>query len=77
MTLWLTLLLVWTTGIPTAVFVAATLGAHLHERRLSKLGGLFASRRFALRPAQPCHRRGHSYGVGAAHARRGFATRRR
>jgi hypothetical protein len=77
MTLWLTLLLVWTTGIPAAVFATATLGAHLHERRLSKVAGLFGSRGLALRQAQPCHRRLHSYSTGFAHTRRGFAGRRR
>jgi hypothetical protein len=74
MTLWLTLLLVWTTGIPVAVFAAATLTAHLHERRLSRLPGL---RGFALRPAQPCHRRVHTNGMAFAHSRRGFVARRR
>jgi len=75
MTLWLTLLLVWITGIPAAVFAAATLGAHLHERRLSRLPGLFVSGR--LRPARACHRRVHNHGTTFAHSRRGFATRRR
>jgi hypothetical protein len=77
MTLWLTLLLVWTTGIPAAVFAGATVTARLHERRLAKFGGLFTSRAFALRPADPCHRRVHSHGMDFAHSRRGFATRRR
>jgi hypothetical protein len=74
MTLWLTLLLVWTTGIPAAVFAAATLGAHLHERRLAKLPGL---RGFTPRPVNACDRRIHSYNSGFAHSRRGFAARRR
>jgi hypothetical protein len=77
MTLWLTLLLVWTTGIPAAVFAGATVTARLHERRLARVGRLFASRALALRPAQRCHRRVHGNGMAFAYSRRGFAARRR
>jgi hypothetical protein len=36
MTLWLTLLLIWTAGIPAALFVAAVFAA-LNERRSARL----------------------------------------
>ncbi len=36
MTIWLTLLLVWTTGIPIGLFVAAALLAYMHERRYQR-----------------------------------------
>ena len=75
MTLWLTLLLVWTAGIPVAVFVGATLCAQLHERRLARLPGLFISR--GMRPVHACNRRVHRYSTGVAHTRRGFTARRR
>jgi len=75
MTLWLTVLLVWTTGIPAAVFFTATLGAHIQERRLTRLGGLLASRGMAHAPAHACHRRVHRYGL--AQSSRRFAARRR
>jgi hypothetical protein len=73
MTLWLTLLLVWTTGIPAAVLAGATLTAQLHERPHTRLPGL---RGLTPRPAHACHRRDHSYS-SLAHSRRGFAARRR
>lgn len=75
MTLWLMLLLVWTAGIPVAVFAGATLCAQLHERRLSRLPGLFFSR--GMRSAHACHRRVHGYNTGFARTRRGFTARRR
>jgi hypothetical protein len=77
MTLWLTLLLVWTTGIPAAVFAAATLGAHLHERRLTRVAGMFASRGLGAGATQLCHRRVHTYGMGIPDSRRRYASRRR
>jgi hypothetical protein len=61
MTLWLTLLLVWTTGIPAALFVGATLAATLGERRASRIPPLMMPR--GLRAATPgCGRRTHAYG---------------
>jgi len=60
MTLWLTLLLVWTTGIPAALFAAATLAARLGERR-ARLSELVMPR--GLRTASVvCGRRMHSSG---------------
>jgi hypothetical protein len=61
MTLWLTLVLVWTTGIPAALFVTATLAATLGERRATRLAPLLIPR--SLRAATPgCGRRMHAYG---------------
>jgi hypothetical protein len=77
MTVWLTLLLVWTTGIPAAVFAAATLGARLHERRLTRIAGMFTPRGLAPGRGQLCHRRLHSYGVGISQPHRRVAGRRR
>ena len=60
MTLWLTLLLVWTTGIPAVLFVTATLAARLGERR-ARLPELVMPR--GLRAASAvCGRRMHSAG---------------
>jgi len=70
MTLWLTLLLVWTTGIPAAVFVTATLGARLGERRQTRMGHLGPI------AGGLCSGRMHSYRMGVAEARRRYAGRR-
>jgi hypothetical protein len=57
MTLWITVLLVWTTGIPAALFVTATLVATLGERR-ARLSPFVMQR--GLRPATAlCGRRTH------------------
>jgi hypothetical protein len=61
MTLWLTLLLVWTTGIPAALFVTATLAATMGERRAARIPPLMIPRN--LRAAAPgCGRRTHVFG---------------
>jgi hypothetical protein len=57
MTLWLTLLLVWTTGIPAALFITASVAAALNERRAARLPSL------RLRTPSPrCGRRVHGCG---------------
>jgi hypothetical protein len=61
MTLWLTLLLVWTTGIPAALFISASVVATLHERRLNRLPGLALPRQIRP-PAAGCGRRVHASG---------------
>jgi hypothetical protein len=61
MTLWLTLLLVWTTGIPAALFVAATVAATLGERRATRLSPLMIPRSMRA-AARGCGRRTHAYG---------------
>ena len=61
MTLWLTLLLVWTTGIPAALFISASLMAALHERRLNRLPRLAAAGQMRA-PAPDCGRRVHTSG---------------
>jgi hypothetical protein len=61
MTLWLTLLLVWTTGIPAALFLTASLAATMHDRRAGRLPRLPIPRH--VHPAgQACGRRVHGYG---------------
>ena len=72
MTLWLTLLLVWTTGIPAGLFITASLAALLHERRTSRLPSFTIPH--GLRGASPgCGRRLHGYGrlaISSAHPMR-------
>jgi hypothetical protein len=58
MTLWLTLLLVWTTGIPAALFLSATLVAVFNQRRTARLPSLAVTRGAAT----ACGRRAHRYG---------------
>jgi hypothetical protein len=70
MTLWLTLLLVWTAGIPVAVFLTATVGARLGERRQARVGHLGPV------AGSLCSRRLHSYRMGFAAERRRYAGRR-
>jgi hypothetical protein len=60
MTLWLTLLLVWTTGIPAALFASATLAARLGERRV-RVSELVMPRD-PHTPGAICGRRTHSSG---------------
>jgi hypothetical protein len=55
MTIWLTLLLVWTTGIPIALFVAASLTARLYERRLARRAAIADSWKAA--PPHRCEQR--------------------
>ena len=72
MTLWLTLLLVWTTGIPAALFISASLVATLHERRLNRLPGIPVPRQMHT-PARACGRRVHASGrlaIGGSHPMR-------
>ena len=64
MALWLMLLLVWTTVIPAALFISASVVATLHERRLTRLPRLAVPRQIrAPRPA--CGRRMHTSGLPA------------
>lgn len=58
MTLWLTLLLIWTAGIPAALFVAAALAAALNERRAARFPELAMP--YLLRGRSACGRRVHS-----------------
>ena len=60
MTLWLTLLLVWTTGIPAALFVTAGLVAALNQRRTPRFPSL-GTLRGLHGPATACGRRMHAY----------------
>jgi hypothetical protein len=61
MTLWLTLLLVWTTGIPAALFVTAGLAAALNQRRAGRFPSL-GTLRGLHGPATACGRRMHADG---------------
>jgi hypothetical protein len=57
MTLWLTLLLVWTAGIPAALFVAAAFAAALNGRRAAR----FPSLAIASPVRAACGRRAHGH----------------
>jgi hypothetical protein len=64
MTLWLTLLLIWTTGIPLVVILGAALAAHVQDRRVTRLV------RYAESPGgravqQTCGRRARAHNVPA------------
>ncbi len=61
MTLWLTLLLVWTAGIPAGLFISACLAVRLGQRRAERLPAFTTHDN--LRAASPagCGRRVHSY----------------
>lgn len=74
MTLWLTLLLVWTTGIPAALFVAAGLAAALTQRRATRFPSLGISRGLHG-PATACGRRMHAYGRRASSGHRARRVR--
>jgi hypothetical protein len=80
MALWLTLLLIWTTGIPAVLFLVALLGTVISERRAARLPAL-AIRSPARRPAlTPCSRRLHASGrlwPSRAHQLRTHAGSRR
>jgi hypothetical protein len=80
MTLWLTLLLVWTTGIPAALFISASVVATLHERRLRRLPRLVVPQQMRAR-GRACGRRMHESGrlalVGAHPMRVRVGARRR
>jgi hypothetical protein len=65
MTIWLTLLLVWTTGIPAALFVTASLAAALSQRRATRFPSLGLTRGLHD-PATGCGRRMHAYGRRAS-----------
>ncbi|HKN94243.1 MAG TPA: hypothetical protein VJU60_07925 [Thermoleophilaceae bacterium] len=61
MTLWVTLLLVWTAGIPAVLFLTACLAARLGQRRAERLPAF--PMREGLRVASPagCGRRVRSH----------------
>jgi hypothetical protein len=68
MTLWLTLLLVWTVGIPVGVMLAAAAAAHRSERRMARCVPV-ADRWHAALPRR-CERRWRPRSLSALHARR-------
>lgn len=77
MTIWLTLLLVWTTGIPAALFVTATLAARLNERRTARLPAFVIPRNLRT---SGCGHRVHGYGrlaLSGAHPMRPRVGQRR
>jgi hypothetical protein len=68
MTLWLTLLLVWTVGIPVAVLLATATAAHTYERRLARC--LPVVDRWHAAVSRRCERRRRPRSPNALHARR-------
>jgi hypothetical protein len=71
MIVWLTLLLVWTAGIPIGLFALAALLARMQERRYQRFAPAMSPRGRSLREAfdAACGRRVHSAPVMRAHAR--------
>lgn len=71
MIVWLTLLLVWTAGIPIGLFALAALLAHMQERRYQRFAPVTSSRGRSLREAldAACGGRGHSVPLMRAHVR--------
>jgi hypothetical protein len=61
MTLWLTLLLVWTAGIPAALFLTACVAVRLKERRARRLPSFTIRESLRVASAAGCGRRVHGY----------------
>ncbi|HEX6459524.1 MAG TPA: hypothetical protein VF032_11455 [Thermoleophilaceae bacterium] len=67
MTLWLTLLLVWTAGIPAALFLTAFVAVRLNQRRAHRLPSFAFPESLRASPAPSCGRRIHTYRSVAGH----------
>ncbi|HEY2603719.1 MAG TPA: hypothetical protein VGI67_19325 [Thermoleophilaceae bacterium] len=80
MTIWLTLLLVWTTGIPAALFMGAAVATGLLEWRIARLASLAAPKRLHRSALATCGHRARPYSrlvaAGARPLRQHAGTRR-
>ncbi|HET8673727.1 MAG TPA: hypothetical protein VFL87_08840 [Thermoleophilaceae bacterium] len=70
MTIWLTLLLVWTTGIPIGLFAAAALLARMQERRYQRFAPVMPrARQLRVAIDVACGRRMHAAPLMRSHVR--------